>query len=97
MFAILRSAFFTFGGWLMSVAVVKGVVFATVLAFASVALATITAKPNAGAFGQVNAALGQIGSGALWVGAFVRLDLGLPLIFAAACTAFAIRRLPFVG
>ncbi len=97
MFGIMRSALFAFGGFLYKVVVVKGLVFAVILAFSSVALTKIIEELNKGAFGQVNSALGQIGSGALWVGGLLRLDVGLPLIFAASCTAFAIRRLPIVG
>jgi len=98
MHAILLSAFAGLMTWLVRVVVVKVLVFGLLLIVTTQAAAFLIEQlgPENPAAG-VQGALNSLPSAALYFIGVLRLDFGLPLIFAAYVSAFAIRRLPIVG
>jgi hypothetical protein len=98
MHAILVSAFNATLGWLLKVAVAKvfvfGILFLVTTEFTEAMIGKL-GSDNAAA--GVQGALDGLPSAALYFVGLLRLDVGLPLIFAAYVTGFAIRRLPIIG
>lgn len=99
MYGILVSAFNFVLGWVLRVAVVKVLVFGLLLLVTTEATNWFLSEglgsndPTTGLQSSISA----MGSGALYFIGVLRLDVGIPMIFAAYVAGFAIRRLPIVG
>lgn len=97
MFAILASAFNVALGWVFRVVVLKGMVFGLFLLITTELTSYMVSKLAGTSVGGLGSAFGSLSSGVLWLMHVCRMETGLPMILAATVTAFAIRRLPFVG
>lgn len=99
MYGILVSALATFGNWLLRAALLKGAVFG-VLYWITVKFTEVMMNHLATAGNPVEGlsqSFSGLSSGALYFIGLTRLDVGIPMIFSAYATGFAIRRLPVIG
>ena len=98
MHAILISAFGGLMTWLVRVVVVKFLVFGLLLMVTTEFVSFLVEQLGENnPVDGVQGALSSLPSAALYFIGVLRLDVGIPLIFAAYGAAFAIRRLPIVG
>jgi len=99
MYGILLSAFNSVLAFVLRAVVMKSLVFGLLLFIATEATSWFLDKissmgdPTSG----LQSAISGMGSGALFFIGVLRLDVGLPMIFAAYVAGFAIRRLPIIG
>jgi hypothetical protein len=72
---------------------VFGVLFYITTEFTQAVLSHMTGN----SVDALGSAIGSLPSGALYFIGLLKLNVGLPLIFSAYATGFAIRRIPVIG
>lgn len=97
MFAIMVSALNTALAWVFRVLVFKAMVFGVLYYITTEFTAAVMSHLGGNSVDALGNAIGGLPSGALYFIGLLRLDVGIPMIFAAYATGFAIRRLPVIG
>jgi hypothetical protein len=97
MHAILVSAFNYVLGWVFRVLVFKAMVFGVLFYITTEFTSAVLSRMGSTSVDALGNAINGLPSGALYFIGVLRLDVGIPMIFAAYATGFAIRRLPVIG
>jgi hypothetical protein len=97
MFAIMVSALNTALAWVFRVLVFKAMVFGVLYYITTEFTAAVLSHLGGNSVDALGGAIGGLPSGALYFIGVLRLDVGIPMIFSAYATGFAIRRLPVIG
>jgi hypothetical protein len=97
MYGILVSALYTALGWIFRVVVFKAMVFGVLFYITTEFTQAVLTHLTGNSVDALGSAIGSLPSGALYFIGLLKLNVGLPLIFSAYATAFAIRRLPVIG
>lgn len=97
MFGIAVSALNTMLAWIFRVIVFKSMVFGVLYYITSEFFAYLVGKMAGAALGGLQSSVDGLPGSVLWLLQVFRVDVGLPMVLAAAGLAFTIRRIPVIG
>lgn len=97
MYGILVSALYTALGWVFRAVLMKAMVYGVLFYITTEFMQYLQSKLANSALGSLQPAVNGIDGSILWALNVFRLDVGLPMVLAAAGLRFAIRRIPVIG
>ena len=97
MWSFITSAFSWLLGWIFRLSTIKFIVFGALALVLAPLMTLLLGLIDATGLDQIPSLVGQLPEGLLFYLGVFRLDVGLPMLVAAALVRFFIRRLPIVG